>query len=69
MTSTCQFIANRVRGLSSRKRFAAKLTKSSRSSARGTPPGAVSAQSRRLARVAHATDKSAAGGRLEVGSG
>jgi len=33
MTSTCQFIAKRARGLSSRKQHAAKLAKSSCSSA------------------------------------
>jgi len=37
MTSTCQFIAKRVRGLSSQKQHAAKLAKSSRNSAAHSP--------------------------------
>jgi hypothetical protein len=47
MTSKCQFIANRVRGLSSRKQRAAKPAKSSRSnaahSARAVSPATIAA--------------------------
>jgi hypothetical protein len=41
MTSKCQFIAKRVRGFSSRKHHAAKLTKSTREQRSVFLPGGI----------------------------